>query len=269
MIDWQDIFEEVKPAPPASEADIRALAMSLAEPPTPTEVATIIARQSNPFAVNDPLYSAYQPLDPTDWQMPSAPLPPTYLEFLRWSDGPWIRQGQREFGFFGTLSLRDCLLGYHFPYCMPGAVPLGLDGGGLFAVLDTRNGPAEEYPVLAAAAGVLDYSESKVLAASFLGFCKGTTSVADILFPPRSRGEDPSRPVTLILVSSPASTKHISALHRTVSPSTPLAEFLAICRNAPTVLLDSVPHWRSQRILRKLPPEVATCIRVEDPPASQ
>lgn len=269
MIDWQEVFEEVKPAPPACEADIRALAICLTQPPSPNEISSILKQQVNPFPISDPLYAVYRPLDPTDWQMPFAPLPSAHLELLRWSDGPWVRQGQREFGFFGCREIRECLFNYHMPYYMPGAVPLGLDGGGLFAVLDTRNGPADEYPVLAVAAGDLDYSEAKLLATSFLEFCMGTTSVADVLSPPPPKSEDPSRAVALVLMKSLSSVKQISALHRAVCPASPIAQFLGICRNAPTVLLESVPHWRSERILRELPPEVATCLCVEDPLASQ
>ncbi|MDR2880542.1 MAG: SMI1/KNR4 family protein [Azoarcus sp.] len=266
MTNWESNFEEITPAPPAREVDIRNLIQRLSQPPTLAEIATIIANQSNPFPVNDPQHCAYRPLDPTHWQMPSAPLPASYLEFLSWSDGPSVRRGEREFGFFGTRDIRDYVLNYHIAYYMPGAIPLGLDGGGLFAMFDTRNGPADEYPILAVEAGALDYSETALLATSFLDFCQGTTSIADVLYPPPPLHEDPGRPVALVLLKSPASPKHISALHRAVSPTTPIASFLAVCRNAPAVLLAELPYWRSERILQELPPEIAACLRVEDPP---
>jgi hypothetical protein len=265
MTDWLSLFEEVVLKPPAVEADIRALSRRLAEPPSASERSALIANQSNPFNVKDPLHQIWQPLDPSSWQMPSSPLPASYLDFLRWSDGPWVRRGRREFGFFGSSELRNLVLGYHFPYFMPAAVPIGLDGGGLFAVFDTRGGAAEEYPILGVEAGVFDYGAAKPLATSFLEFCTGTTSVSDVLFPPVPEAENPGRPVRLILTTTPPSTRLIGALHRTATPESRLADLLALCRRPPAILIDSLPSWRAEQILSDLPPELSACLAVEDP----
>lgn len=124
------------------------------------------------------MHGTYKPLDPSKWLLPRPPLPREYVEFLLWSDGASWQTGDREFGCFGCKQMREYLLHYEFPEYMPGAVPIGLDGGGVFGVLDLRNGPSEK--VWAIGSGALSWDGVVLVAGSFLEFCRGTTPVGDV-----------------------------------------------------------------------------------------
>jgi hypothetical protein len=144
--------------------------------------------QQNPFPVSDPLHPAVRPFDPSNWVLPSRPLPLTYLAFLRWSNGGWFRTGEREFGFFPTAhptgGVREMLLAYDLPEYIPAAVPIAFNGGGTFYLLDLRQ-PAVgwEDPVVCAGAGYLGWGPEacRVVADSFLAACRGTVNVDDLL----------------------------------------------------------------------------------------
>lgn len=182
-IDWQQIFDEARCTPGASETEITQLVQSLSQPLTDAEIAAINAQQRNPFPKNHPLYSVYSPFDPARWTMPKYSLPPSFLDFLHWSNGSWCRTGHREFGFFSTKNIREYLLGYEFPEYMPYAVPFALDGGGIFYIFDMRRPPiAGEYPILIASAGNLKYEDAKKIAGSFVKACKGRTPAGHLLY---------------------------------------------------------------------------------------
>src|SRR5262245_33058284 len=130
-MDWRSVFDEAQPEPGASDAEIERFAASIGRPLTAAEVEEVNRSQQNPYPADDPLYAAYRPFDPSSWVVPSRPLPPAYLSFLRWSNGGWFRAGEREFGFFPTADptggVRAMLLAYHLPEYMPGALPIAFN----------------------------------------------------------------------------------------------------------------------------------------------
>ena len=270
MTDWPRLFEETHDVrPPATSADLAQLQDDLTRPLTESEIGHVIESQSNPWRVSDPFHATWRPLDPRTWQLPGVPLPHDYVNMLRWSDGPWIRNGVREFDFFRSSEVRELLLAYHLPYYMPGAIPLGLDGCGIFALLDTRGGPAASYPVLAAAAGVLDFADAVVLAGSFTEFCSGTTRIEDELYrsdPPDPSIERWSRPVDLVLVRNPEKLELLLLLRRHLSLDVPANRLLTMARDAPQVVLTGVPFGLYRRKLDALPPEASSCVVLRDAP---
>jgi hypothetical protein len=93
-IDWTSVFERHL-APGASEAEVQCLQGDVSRPLSTGEVATIVARQRNPFPPQDPLHAHFRPFDPMRWALPASPLPAAYLAFLRWSNGGSFRTGER------------------------------------------------------------------------------------------------------------------------------------------------------------------------------
>lgn len=63
------------------------------------------------------------------------------------------------------------MLGYSIPHWMPEACPIGFDGGGGFYLFDgRRETPSNDYPVVWAHAGSLDWDAAVPLASSFREF---------------------------------------------------------------------------------------------------
>ena len=179
-INWKQMFSQDPPEEGATKEEVQALASTICEPLSAEEIQQINASQSNPFPASDPLHGKYKPFDPRKWQLPSQPLPPSYLDFLRWSNGGEVASGDRQFGFFSTATLREYLLSYNVPQYMPGALPFAFDGGGCFYLFDMRKEPVDgEYPILFVGAGNLGYEDAVHVADSFVDACKGTTDPAD------------------------------------------------------------------------------------------
>ena len=88
-------------------------------------------------------------------------LPLAYVELLKLSNGGGITIGDREIAFFNPTVMREYLVAYQIPRYMPGALPFGLNGGGVFYVFDMREPmKASDYPILAAAASNLVYDDA-------------------------------------------------------------------------------------------------------------
>lgn len=264
MAPWSQLFDEVTPEPPATAEDLRQLQDDLYRPLSESEIQEIIRNQINPWLETDPERATWQPRDPREWPMPSVPLPADYLDFLRWSNGGWIRVGERQFGFFSTSCVREYLLSYHFPANMPGAIPLGLDGGGIFAVLDIRKGPAENYPVLAVHASALDFSDSAFLAGTFSEFCAGREEIQEVLSPPNPAAEEWVKPVDVILTGNPKSLPLLMSLREHFELEMPAKQLLESARNPPQLLLTAVPQGWCRSIMEKLPPELAPFIEMKE-----
>jgi hypothetical protein len=186
-MDWRAVFDEAQPEDGTSEIEIARFAISIAQPLTATEIEAVNSSQQNPFPQHDPLHATYRRFDPSRWDVPSGPLPLSYLSFLRWSNGGWFRTGKREFGFFPTSDpsggVRAMLVAYHLPQYMPGALPIAFNGGGTFYLLDMRRAAVNgEYPVVCAHAGYLAWtSEAYVTVAdSFVDACRGAVDVDDL-----------------------------------------------------------------------------------------
>lgn len=135
----------------------------------------------NPFPKKHPLHASYKPFDPRKWQIPAKPLPASFLDFLKWSNGGAFINGDQKFDpIFSTKTLRDYLVSYAVPQYMPEALPFAFDGGGNFYLFDMRSDSASgEHPVLFTATGNLGYDDAVLVADSFLETCKGTTDRRD------------------------------------------------------------------------------------------
>lgn len=99
------------------------------------------------------------------WTINLRDLPDSYVELLCISHGGGLTIGEREITYFEDILLREYLLGYEFPVYMPGALPFGLNGGGVFYLFDMR-APARdsEFPILVAHSSYLDFNGATLVA---------------------------------------------------------------------------------------------------------
>jgi hypothetical protein len=180
-IDWAQLFTESHPRPGADETTLDRFVAELGKPLSDQEVQVAERSQSNPFPPAHLLHDSYRPFDLRKWRLPGRPPPPSYLSFLRWSDGGTFVNGGRRFDpLFACAEWRYVLLGYRLPEYMPGAFPFALDGGGCFYLFDMREEPVRgEYPVLYVGAGKLCYEDAVLAAASFVDACRGNTDLAN------------------------------------------------------------------------------------------
>lgn len=108
--------------------------------------------------------------DPGEWQMPTRPLPESYLSFLAWSNGGLFIKGDREFAMFGAEELREYLITYELPARCPNAIAFAADGlGGLLAFDMRAEAVNGEYPVLHFTADQYDFVAATRIAESFPG----------------------------------------------------------------------------------------------------
>lgn len=181
---WGEIFDETIQEIGATESEIHLFRETIRQPLTERELGEIASSQSNPFPEGHELHAHYRPFDAKKWILPSRPLPSSFLDFLRWSNGCWARTGKREFGFFSTFDLREMMLAYHVPQYMPHAIPFAFNGGGVFYLFDLRNESVDgEYPIVCAATGNLGWhpDENALVAATFHAACIGTSNIEELL----------------------------------------------------------------------------------------
>ncbi|WP_282940612.1 SMI1/KNR4 family protein [Paenibacillus sp. RC67] len=178
---WSSIFEtEYMKRPEAALEELRQFLTNWNEKLSEAEIAEIVSRQSNPFPVSHELHSQYQPFDPALWIMPQKQLPGSYLEFLKYSNGGEFQTGERYFQFFSTDQFREYNLAYELPEYMKFASSFAMDGCGNHYLFDMREDMTDnEYPILVAHSGYLDYEGSVHVANSFLDLCRGRTSMDD------------------------------------------------------------------------------------------
>lgn len=180
-IDWSSLFDEVRPEPGASEADILGLIEGVTHPVSQAEIEEINAvhRQLHRQLAAGLDFAPDDWSDPSTWELPRGALPQTYLDFLRWSNGGAFRKGTKWFNpIFKTDEVRGYTLSYELPEWMPGALPFAFDGGGTFYVFDMRQPPQDgEYPVLVSHAGNLgfDPDNSVQVGATFLEACQAAS----------------------------------------------------------------------------------------------
>jgi hypothetical protein len=177
---WDEVFDESHPVKPATAAVIARFVSSANKPLSSKDIAAITRAQSNPFPKSDPLHAAFRPFDPSRWVIPSRPLPESYLDFLKWSNGGEFRSGERLFQFFPAQSaahgVRAMLLAYHVPQYMPAALPFAFDGSGTFYLFDMRDPAiAGEYPIGCVSSGSLGWGPEEYIriADSFHAACRG------------------------------------------------------------------------------------------------
>jgi hypothetical protein len=239
-MDWSAVFDEAQPAPGASDAEIEQFVATIGNPLSVTEVAEVNASQHNPFPENDPLHAAYRPFDPSRWGMPARPLPPDYLDFLRWSNGGWCRSGEREFGFFSTSDptqgVRAMMLAYHLPEYMPGALAFAFDGGGTFYLFDTRQqAVAGNYPIVCSHSGNVGWEADAhwVVAESFEAACRGTVNVDDLRQPAEDADFDATELVAVYLEEPLKSVKTLLAIKAHLAIAASIAELKKLAQSVP------------------------------------
>lgn len=164
--DWAAVFDHAERNPPL-DPDLRdAVSASVCTHLDPDEAAAV-RDEAGP--------------DPDAWSFPARPLPPSYLDFLGWSNGGFFLTGDRELQMLAAEELREYMVTYRLPYQIPGSVPFALDGGGGVFLFDMRVPPdaAGEYPILFAATGDPGYDAAIEVGRSFPAVCSGRTDPAD------------------------------------------------------------------------------------------
>ena len=187
-VQWPSEFEIGHPVPGATLDELAQFQKLLFEPLSAEEISKVNASQSNPFVKTSALYKAWQPFDASSWKIPAGDLPEEYLSFLRYSNGGEFGSGGRWFQFFplddSNMGVRAMLLAYHIPQYWPNAIPFALDGNGWFYAFDMRSEPIDgSYPIYCSHAGNLGWSEdeSALVASTFIGACRGTTDIQDLV----------------------------------------------------------------------------------------
>ena len=150
---------------PATDEDIATFVNSIFAPLTDGEIDNLTVEHKK--IVGDGCFDP--PFNPANWMLPHLSLPNSYLEFLQFSNGGSFCGVHRDFDpLFSTNEIRDYMLGYSIPHWMPLALPFAFDGGGTFYLFDMRNEhPRNDYPILFAHAGNLDYDDAYLIADSF------------------------------------------------------------------------------------------------------
>ncbi|AFZ67717.1 SMI1/KNR4 family protein [Deinococcus peraridilitoris] len=192
--DWDQLFDEQHERPPgATPAQLEQLNVNLFRPFSTRELAeanivTVMDAQHIAALKDDApqLLATAQRSPAHSWVLPKRQLPITFLDLLRWSDGPIVAHKKLFLQFFttsGINGIREMLLAYHFPKYLPGFVPFALDGCGNFAAFDMRGAPANgEYPIVAMSSGNLFEDDAVVVADNFVEFCYGSRSLESYLF---------------------------------------------------------------------------------------
>ena len=180
MIDWLTCFDEQWPESPADDADIQNL-MSALLPLTEREIKSINQQHGQVISKDASAYGAPGEFDAGRWEIPNRPFPPSFVLFLRWSNGGCFTNGDRSFNdFFATHEIREMLIGYEIPEYMTGAVPFAFDGGGSFYLFDMRHDPRDgEYPIVFNHAGNLGWEDAIHVAHTFPAACHGRTDPYD------------------------------------------------------------------------------------------
>jgi SMI1 / KNR4 family (SUKH-1) len=132
MIAWDEVFRDAHPNPPLEADQLAGELARLAAPLTPSELEELAGcvggppqslRTSNPVAEHG--------------------LPEDLVDFYRWCDGGDFSVGERRFEPVLRLrEIREYLVTYGVIHWMPGCIPLAMDGGACFYLLDLRARPA-------------------------------------------------------------------------------------------------------------------------------
>lgn len=169
MKTWPDYFDTFDRRPPLPAAWREGFQASVTGPLLPDEVARL---------ATDGV------ADPSQWTCPPGPLPPSYLDFLGWSNGGSFFAGDREWLMLAAEEVREYMLDYALPVHLPRTVPFALDGRGGFYLFDMRGGPGAdgEYKVIHVPGDDLVFAAATEVADTFRGALEGRTA-------PGERGE--------------------------------------------------------------------------------
>ena len=171
MMKWlEEVDEFSKEGPPLGEAELNGIDVFLSAPMNADEL-----RELTEFC------KTAGGIDCSKWSISEFRLPDEYKALLRIADGVSLVNGEREGSFFGRGDLRDYYLRYQFPEYMAEALPIGLNGGGVFYAYDFRNG-LDDPPIIAAASGVLDWEDSVVLGGTLEEVFQRSTNIEHELY---------------------------------------------------------------------------------------
>jgi len=123
-------------------------------------------------------YNRKQRANALKWRLAGYPLPASYLDFIRFSNGGTFRNGDRTFkDFFEVENLRPMMLKWHIPESMPSVLPFAFDGGGVFCAFDMRKPPKNgEFPIVAFHCSTPYWGETSPVADTFVQACRGTSA---------------------------------------------------------------------------------------------
>ncbi|MDA6071217.1 SMI1/KNR4 family protein [Flavobacterium sp. AC] len=93
---------------------------------------------------------------PTDFFLPDE-----LLELLQFSNGGGIINGNRDFGYFSLIDMRNYYFDYKLSKYTPLFLPVAFNGGGIFYAYDFRD--PKNIRIVAADAGDLEYESSIVI----------------------------------------------------------------------------------------------------------
>lgn len=172
MIEYDKIFSWMDKEKPAKEVDIECLKFKTLLPMTQSEI------DETNHSHWDHIKDSRQEFDSSKWEIPKGTFPNSFVNFLRWSNGGYFENGERNFSpFFSPAEIRQMLLAYEFPEYMQGAVPFAFDGGGVFYIFDMRKEPADgEYNIYMAGSGALFWEDAVFVAETFNELINGNTA---------------------------------------------------------------------------------------------
>jgi hypothetical protein len=125
MTDWSTIFTESRPNPPLSADELRREISLLSAPLSPTELQELAKTVRSTTGLR------------TENPVARFGVPEALLDLYRWCDGGDFLIGEREFApilRFGEI--REYLVTYGVIHWTPGCIPIGMDGGACFYLLD-------------------------------------------------------------------------------------------------------------------------------------
>ena len=134
MIDWESTFDEAEPQSPLAKDAFERELRQLVAPLDDAELKELTERVGGPV-------SALRTENP----VAKYGFPDELLSFYRWADGGTFSVGDRHFDpLLAMQEIREYMISYGVLHFLPGCIPIGMDGGGCFYLLDlaARPGPA-------------------------------------------------------------------------------------------------------------------------------
>ncbi|MEM6820386.1 MAG: SMI1/KNR4 family protein [Verrucomicrobiota bacterium] len=169
---WLNKLDEVETQPPLVDTSLAEIDPFLRKPLSEDEIQQL-----------SKLLNLADNVDYSNWAPFPLWLPGEYKVLLSHSNGLDLVNGEREASLFGLEDLREYYIHYLFPEYMPDALPIGLNGGGIFYAYDLRNTSPTNPPIIATASGVLNWDDIAILGESLEDVFTKTTDIGDELYP--------------------------------------------------------------------------------------
>ncbi|HEY2511187.1 MAG TPA: SMI1/KNR4 family protein [Polyangiaceae bacterium] len=125
MIDWEAAFDEAEPQSPLAKDALERELAQLSAPLDDAELKELTERVGNANALR------------TENPVAKNGFPADLLSFYRWADGGTFSVGDRHFDpLLAMQEIREYMISYGVIHFLPGCIPIGMDGGGCFYLLD-------------------------------------------------------------------------------------------------------------------------------------